>query len=448
MPRWGRSRESGHAQPDSPTAGPPPGETRDAKFYLADPAAAVILGGSRNLTAEDVNETTALSLSGVYRALALISQTGAGLPLKTYRELPDGERLREKSFLDDPTGSENLMTAFEWKEQVFLHLLLRGECDLLHVRNAAGALAGVVPVHPSAVAVYPDRDVRGGERYTVSLEDGTNLRLTPFGSTAEDPGMTRIVGPRTRGLRGWSPLTHGATSLGIAMAAERSTAKMFRDGALIQGALTPRQGEVLSQDDADDIRADLDRHVFGPDAAGTVPLITRVLEFNSWAFSNVDAQFMENRQFQIEEIARWFGVPPFLLMQLDKQTSWGTGIAEQNKNLAQYVLSPWCKRIEERLSRLLPSPRWVEFDFYGLIAGSAQEESALLLTEVNGGLRTLNEARRIKNLPPLDGGDLLRIPSGVMLQAQLEANAAATEAETDTGTDNQDGGATDGTADV
>lgn len=432
MPEWDLTRER-------PTA-VAPAESR--AWSLQDPATAVLLGGGVNYSGESVSETSVLSLSGVYRALAVISQTIASLPLKTYRELPDGSRIREKSFLDDPAGAADtvILTPFQWKEMVVLHLLLRGESDLLHVRNQAGALVGLVPVHPAAVAVYQDAKIKGGERYTVSLDDGTNLNLTPYGNTDDDPGMTRIVGPRTRGLRGWSPLTVGATAFGIGLAAERATARMFRNGAMIQGVLTPAQGEELSADDATAIRQDLSLHVFGNENAGTVPLVNRVLAFNSWQMTNVDAQFMETRQFQIEECSRFLGVPPHLLMALEKTTSWGTGIAEQNKNLSQYVLSNWCKRIEEPCSRLLPQPRWTEFDLAGLLAGSAAEESALLLSEVNGGLRTLNEARQIKNLPPIDGGDVLRIPSGVMLQSQLEANAALTAAQTPPAAPGSDGG--------
>lgn len=428
-------------RPSPPPLPAAPTETRASLGEsLSDPATAVLLGGVGNYSGEYVGEGSAISLSAVYRGINLIASAAGALPLKTYRELDDGARQREKSWCDDPSGPDSLLTPFQWKEMILLHCLLNGEACLLHVRNAATALVGAIPVHPSAVAVYANPYVRGGEEYVVSLPDGPTLNLTPYGNTAEDPGMTRIVGPRTRGLRGWGLLRVAGTSLGIGLAAERATARMFRDGALVQGVLTPAAGEDLSTEDAEAIRTDLDRHLFGNANAGTIPLVNRVLEFNSWQMNNVDAQFMENRQFQIEEIARWLGVPPFLLMQLDKQTSWGTGIAEQNKNLAQYVLTPWCKRIEEHLSRLLPSPRWVEFDMAGLLAGSATEESSLLLTEINGGLRTLNEARRIKNLPPLPGGDQLRIPSGVMLQAQLEASADLTASQVD-----QNGG-TNGTA--
>lgn len=423
MPWWGRKRE--HTV--SPTPELPPGEQR---YTLTDPAAAYYFGAAVNYSGESVGEGSMLTLSAVYRALSLISQSGATLPLKTYMDA-GGQRKRATSFLDNPAGPDALMTPFQWKEQVFLHQLIHGEADLYHVRNEAGALVGLQPVHPSAVAVYADETVPGGERYTVSLDQGRNVALTPFGKTRDDPGMTRIVGPRTRGLRGWSPLSKGATSFGIGMAAERATANLFSKGALIQGALVPEGDADVSADDADNIRTDLDRHLYGTANAGKIPLINRALRFVTWQMNNVDAQFLENRQFQIEEIARWFGVPPFMLMQLDKQTSWGTGIAEQNKNLAQYVLYPWCKRIEEQLSRLLPQPRWCEFDFYALTAGSAKDEQDLLLAGVNGGLRTLNEARKVLNLPPLPGGDSLRVPSGVMLQDQLEANAAATAAGTD-----------------
>src|SRR5690606_5390108 len=111
-------------------------------------------------------------------------------------------------------------------------------------------------------------------------------------------------------------------------------------------------------------------------------------------------------------VARWFGMPLHMLMVSGATSNLGTGIAEQNKNLSQYVLVPWGKRLTARLSRLLrDAGTFVEFDFAGLEAGSAKDSSDLLLAQTNGGLRTPNEARRILNLPPIEGGDLLRVPS-------------------------------------
>jgi HK97 family phage portal protein len=115
----------------------------------------------------------------------------------------------------------------------------------------------------------------------------------------------------------------------------------------------------------------------------------------------VDAQFLQARQFSIEDISRWTGVPPHLLMQTEKQTSWGTGVDEQNRGLSKFVLGHWAQRFEQRASRLLASPRWCEFDFAGLERPNFATEVDLLIKQVQAGLLTVNEARAIRNLPPL-----------------------------------------------
>lgn len=391
-------------------------------WRLDDPATAVIFGGGPTYSGESVNETSALSLSAIFRAVSLISQGIAALPLKTYRTTDDDQRERVPSFLDDPAGPESL-TPFEWKERVILHLLLHGNAFLYHVYTDGGALVGTYPIHPDAVSVEEDWHEPEGKIFWVRTVDGGLERLT----TRE---MTHVLGPCVDGLRGYSFLSLGRNSLGISLAGERSAATMFKNGSQIAGVLTPRAGEDLSEEDATTIGAELDARLTGRENAGRIPLLNRILEFQPWQMTNADAQWLESRQFQIEEVCRWTGVPPYLLMQLEKQSSWGTGIAETNKNLGQYVFLSWCLRLTQRLSRLIRGDkRFCEFDMAGLEAGSAQDVSALLMAEVNGGMRTLNEARRILNLAPVAGGDQLRIPSGVMLQAQLEANVEATEAE-------------------
>jgi phage portal protein BeeE len=96
-------------------------------------------------------------------------------------------------------------------------------------------------------------------------------------------------------------------------------------------------------------------------------------------------------------------------MQTEKQTSWGTGVAEQNRGLGRFTLLGWTMRFEQRISRLLGAPRFVEFEFAGLERPTPEEEIRLLIEQVKAGLLTVNEARRIRNLPPIDGGDVLRV---------------------------------------
>ena len=404
-------------RPQLPVATP---REERSTYTLADPAAAYLFGGMPNYTGEDVTENSAMSLTAVYRGVSLISQAIAALPIKSYRTTGDDERERVKSFMDNPAGPD-AMTPFEWKEQVVLHLVLHGEAFLWHVFTEGGAIVGTTPVHPLAVSVKEDLHEPEGKVFYVSTTDGGQQRLT----TRE---MTHICGPHTDGLRGYSFLSMGRNALGIGLAGERSAAGLFRNGAQVGGVLTPAAGEDISAEEAADITRDLEQNLYGRENAGRVPLVNRILEFHPWQMTNLDAQWLESRTFQIDEVARLLGVPPFLLMNFEHQTSWGTGLSEQNKNLAQYVLLSWCMRISERCSRLLSSPRFCEFDLAGLEAGSAQEEINLLMAQVNGGFLTLNEARRIRNLPPVAGGDALRVPSGVMLQDQLEANVAATEA--------------------
>ena len=114
-----------------------------------------------------------------------------------------------------------------------------------------------------------------------------------------------------------------------------------------------------------------------------------------------DSQFIQGRAFQVEEVARWYGIPPHLLAQTEKQTSWGTGVSEQNRGLARYTLEPWTTRVQQRLSRLLPPNRKCEFDFTAFVQPDPETEIKLLIEQVQAGLITTNEARRIRNMPPL-----------------------------------------------
>ena len=362
--------------------------------------------GTLNYSGVEVGEQSSLGLSGVFRAVSLISGTLAMLPMRTLVERSPGQRDRVASFLDTPGGPDG-PTPFEWRETILLHLLLHGNAFLLHVRGGAGQLVSLVPAHPLCVGVelksmWPDGSpVVGGKIFRVTMLDGSVVEHD--GST-----LTHIVGLCTDGVRGLSPIALARQSLGTAIAGDRAAAKMFSDGALISG-LVSADGEDIETDDADAIRDVIERRVSGWENAAGVRFINRRLKFTPWTMSSADAQFIESRAFQIEEVARWFGVPPHLLMQTDKQTSWGTGVETQNRAMGRTVLAPWASRIEQRLSRLLRGDRFVEFDFSGMERPAPEVEIALLNEQVRGGLMTLNEARAVRNLPPVPGGDVIRI---------------------------------------
>jgi HK97 family phage portal protein len=377
----------------------PPANT---SLSIADPLLVQYFtpGGLVDLAGVVVGETSALGLSALYRALNLIAGTLASLPLNTWTG-QETERRKVPSVFDDPDGPDQ-QTVYEWKESVFLHLLLHGRAGALKVRNEAGGLVRLPLVHPLAFqVVQPTVDEfqsgklpAGGVWFEVSLNDGERVRLD-----ADD--FWYVPGPSLGYQVGISLLAYARQSLGTAIAGDKAAAKTFSSGALISGLATPSDEGFDLTEDIPQIRQELNRSVLGHENAGTIALVNRRLQFTPWTMTAQQAQFLESRQFQIEEISRWTGVPPHLLMQTDKQTSWGTGVDEQNRGLSKFVLGHWAQRFEQRASRLLARPRWCEFDFAGLERPNFAVEIDLLIKQVQAGLLTVNEAREIRNLPPL-----------------------------------------------
>lgn len=383
-------------------------------YSIADPVLAEWLSlGTPNYAGVNVSEHSALGVSAFWRGVCLISGTVAGLPLRTIRDV-EGTRTRVASFLDDP-GAPVGLTPFAWKETVVAHAVLHGTAYLAHVFNGAGSLAGLTPIHPSAVTAEWDDTRPGGKRFTATLIDGRRVEY-------DARTMTQIMGLSLDGLRGLSLIEVARNGLGTAIAGDRAAARMFSNGATFAGLVTP--DEDLEEGEAKAIKSSLDAKIAGWENASSVAVVNRKLTFTPWTMSQKDAQFLESRQFSVQDIARWLGVPANLLMDPGAVSTWGTGVEIQNRGLARYTLAPWTSRIEQALSRLLPAPRFAEFDFAGLERPTPEQEIRLLIEQVDGGLLTVNEARHIRNLPPVEGGDVLRGQSAPSEPAPSEAVAA------------------------
>lgn len=372
---------------------------------IGDPVLAGYFGIGNNFAGVPVGEDSVLGISAVYRAVSLISSTIASLPLKTYRTIDGEQRQQVGSFLDNPGGpGKDALTPFEWKQTVLIHMLLHGRAPLIHIYNQAGGLVGLQPIHPYLVSVDSPSYTEDGrllpKTFSVTLQDGSTKKFT------SGVNMTEILGMSVDGWYGLSIIDVARNSLGTTIAADRAAAKMFSDGFLVRGLVSTE--EDVDEDEAKIIKAGLDKKTAGWENAGEVAFVNRKLKFDPWTMSMEDAQFLQSRQFQIEEVARWFGIPPFELMQTEKQTSWGTGIEAQQRGLARGNLLGWTMRMEQKLSRLLSEPRFCEFEFAGLERPTPEQEIRLLVEQVRNGLITVNEARKIRNLPPVAGGDELR----------------------------------------
>jgi HK97 family phage portal protein len=393
---------------------------RSAAYSVADPQLAVMLGYTPADGSVIVTANTALTLSAMFRAVSIVAGSVASLTLRTIETDPkSGEKKAVGSFLDNPGGDR--YTPFEWAELLTISIILKGEIFLQHIYNAAGALAWLNPVLPEQVSVYWDAKRPGGKRFEVkqSAIDGQPQKPLTLDATT----MTQIMGMSLDGRRGISAIGAARMSLGTALAGDKAANRQFSQGAMISGMVTPDGDEDFDEDEAKTIKRMVNRTMIGPEHAGDIPVINRRLKFSPWTMSAKDAQFIESRTFSIDEVGRWIGVPPHLLGLTEKSTSWGQGIAEQNRGLARYTLKSLTSRIEQRLTRLVVSPRkTAQFDYTEFVAPTPEDNVNLIIAQVNAGLITPNEGRRRLNLAPIDGGDLLRIPAGAANPAQ-QANS-------------------------
>jgi HK97 family phage portal protein len=392
----------------SPPAHPLGVDTIDERaFSIGDPITAMILGiTDPSLTT--VSETTALNLSSVFRAVSLVAGAIKNLTLRTIETAPDGTTVPARSFLDNPGG--DLYTPAEWAELVMVHLLMHGNAYLQHIRGGAGQLVALYPVHPTSVATTWDDTRPGGKRFEVS---GLNHASEPFSQKFDADSMTQLMGPSLDGLVGISALHAGRLSMGTGVAGERAANTLFRSGATISGLVTPADNEAdLTEEEATTVKAAVRKTMTGTENAGSIAVMSRALRFQSWQQSSRDAEFMASRLFSVDEVGRWFGVMPHQLGLTEKSTSWGQGIAEQNRGFARTTLRNWTTEIEQRCSRLLPPSRRAQFDYTDYLAPAPEDNIRLILAEINGGLLTPNEGRQILNLAPLSDGNTLRVPAG------------------------------------
>ncbi len=363
---------------------------RFSSWSLGDPAFAAWLRGSDS-DGESVTPYTVLGLSAVLRAVSVISTTIASLPLRTY-ERQGAERVSVPSVFDDPYPGIDGMTPFAWVETILIHQLLWRQSFLWHdARDRAGDISVYRPLVPDGIEV---KRVNGKREFTYADDAGQ-------AQTVGSDWITYIPGPSLDATRGHPLLASARAIFSGALSGDKAASTTLRRGIRLAGLLVPEEGEEIEEAEGNAILEQLRAKVVGREHAGDVALINRRMKLQPWTPSNIDMQWMEARQMALGEVGRLFGVPPHLLNDIEKQTSWGTGVAEQNLGLARYTLMGWSSRVEQVLSLRLPAGQFCEFDYKGLLQGTPADEIGLLIAQVEAGLLTIDEARKILNLPPL-----------------------------------------------
>lgn len=353
-----------------------------------------LIGGKAAASGKRVTEQSSLGLPAVWRAVNLIAGTVAALPLHAYRS-SDGGRTRQTSgnaarLLDSPHPD---MTPYELWETVLAHMLLWGNAYLWLGRNQLGQLTELWPIHPARVRVGRTSDMGtkvyeidgGKEEHT----DRTILHLPAFGYD---------------GVCGVSPIRIAREGIGLALAAEEYGARLFGSGSLATGILQTEQR--LTPEQADILQSRWKAKRSGLGSAHETIVLDRGATFQQLTIPPGDAQFIESRRFQISEVARMFGVPPHMLMDTEKSTSWGTGIEQQSIGFVVYTLRPWLTRTEQRITRILkPEPVYAKFSVEGLLRGDSQQRAEFYRTMFELGAFSTNDIRELEDRSAVDGGD-------------------------------------------
>lgn len=362
----------------------------ESLLSVSDPALLEYLGiQPRALSGVTVSETTAFGQAAFWRGVNIVAGTIAGLPLKGYAGDKE-HRVPVKSFLDDPAYPYTI-APFTLIQTGVAHAVVHGETFLRHNLSEGGQFLGVWPIHPSAVSV---RWSGYEKRFKVRLADGTTKEY-------DESEMTQVMGLTMDGLRGMSLLTYLRNSIGTGIAGEQAAARSFT-APLIAGVLTPDVD--IDPNDAKLIKDGVMKVIGGVDNAGDIAVLNKALKFTPWQMSNADAQFLESREFQLGAFAQMLGVPLNLLMVQGAISNWGTGVQEANLGLHRYTLSQWTNPFEQAFTRLMPVGQFAEFEYAGLMQGTPEQEIKLLIEQVDAGLLTVDEARAIRNLPPLPKG--------------------------------------------
>ena len=230
-----------------------------------------------------------------------------------------------------------------------------------------------------------------------------------------DETVLHIRGFGGEPLGGMSTLHFGRQAFSLARATDRAAGETFKNGMRPSGVLTFEKW--LSQDQRDTAEKKLAEKFVGSMNAGRPLVLEGGTKWQQLTINPEDAQMLESRSFSIEEICRFFGVPPFMVGHTEKTTSWGTGLEQQTLGFQKFTLRRRLKRIEQALEKqLLTSAEraegvTIEFSLEGLLRGDSKARAEFYASALMNGWTTINEVRALENLPPVAGGDVPRMQS-------------------------------------
>lgn len=371
---------------------------------------AALGGGTRSGSGIYVTPETALGFIAVYACVKLLAESVAQLPCNLYRRIgEEGNRERANDhpvhdlIRNTPNGWQH---AFQYHEYMQGSLGLRGNAYAFVERNSAGEVTAIIPQDPAKVDVKVGSD----RRPVFDLHESAETNV-PFSK------MHHIAAFSTNGYVGMSPIAAGREALGLAMATEKHAGVVFANGTHIKGVLERPYINGMKALDDSQIKTVKDRWrelYSGLDKSGEVAVLQDGIQFKSISMSNEDAQLLASRVHGVGEVARLYNIPPHMIQLLDKATF--SNIEHQGLQFVIYTLLPWLRRHESAMMRdfLTREERraghYIEFNVSSLLRGDLQTRYTAYAQGRQWGWLSVNDVRRLENLPPVKGGDVYLQP--------------------------------------
>ena len=372
-------------------------KSRDKPRVNPDRQANFLFGAAAS--GKSVNERTAMQTTVIYACVRIISETIASLPLHTYRITENGKEKAVDHDLYFLLHSEpnDEMTSFIFRETLVSHLLLWGNAYAQIIRDGRGRVVELYPLMPDKMKV--DRNDKGQIFYTYR-KDGEEYILRSH-------EVLHIPGLGFDGLIGYSPIAMAKNAVGMAIAVEEFGSKFFANGANPSGVL--EHPGVLK--DPKRMRESWNALYQGSHNAGKVAILEEGLQYKRIGIPPNEAQFLETRKFQLNEICRIYRVPPHMVADLDKSSF--SNIENQSLNFVIHTIRPWLVRIEQAINRAVFSDYekkkyFVSFVVDGLLRGDYASRMSGYATGIQNGFMSPNDVRNLENLnliPKDEGGD-------------------------------------------
>ena len=376
-------------------------------------------------------------MTAVYSCVRILAEAVAGLPLHLYKYTDGGGK--EKALdhplyllLHDEPNPE--MSSFVFRETLMTHLLLWGNAYAQIIRNGKGEVIALYPLMPNKMSV--DRDANGQLYYTYTRSTDEAPTMQGMTVTLKPSDVLHIPGLGFDGLVGYSPIAMAKNAIGMAIACEEYGAKFFANGAAPGGVLE-HPGTIK---DPQRVRESWQSTFGGSGNANKIAVLEEGMKYTPIGISPEQAQFLETRKFQINEIARIFRVPPHMVGDLEKSSF--SNIEQQSLEFVKYTLDPWVIRWEQSIMRSLLSDSekkeyFVKFNLEGLLRGDYVSRMNGYAIGRQNGWMSANDIRELENLdriPAEEGGDLYLI-NGNMLP--LKDAGAFADTPTDAGKEDE-----------